>query len=671
VAPQRFDYQLKILGDSAELVKALGSATQALEKVRRETKANSDSFGKLAASAATAYASIKVALVDSVKGFFDAERATRQLEQALKQQGIFSQQTVQSYDALANGLSRLIGIDDDAAKAAFARGQALLGNIPITERLTQASADLAAGMKISFEDAFEKVTRAVGSSKNALKEYGITVEKGAEAQVKMEQALRGIEARFGGQANAARDGEVSIKALGVSVGNLQEKMGALLAPSIKQAADALSSLIDKLQQNQDFVKFATFVGTAAAAITGFVLVLNGGAAVVTAFRNAMAVLNVVMSANPWIAAAAAVAASYAIISKYEASLVAAGQAFQGIGVTVAEVVTGIGKVFKGFIFGSDEDIEAGIARIKNSVNRGIDAASEIYLKRKQEFQETHGGVTYGFEFGPPEPAKNDSTGAMGGVRSEEAEAAAKEAADRAEEWRQYEINQTRDAYERIEKQQKEHHTKKLQEEEKYRKQYGIISKILTKDEFTAFQEHSNQMALLAQSKNATLKGIGKAYALSNIAISTAEMATKAYSALAGIPLVGPILGKAAAIAAIAFGAERASDVLAANTGGFVPGSGPNRDSIDAKLTPGEFVTPRNTADEVINAVAAERSGTHASNEDVIAELRELREALALPARVKITSDGPNNFIPSLLEAMSYHLEHENGQLFGVTYGAGA
>jgi TP901 family phage tail tape measure protein len=75
-------------------------------------------------------------------------------------------------------------------------------------------------------------------------------------------------------------------------------------------------------------------------------------------------------------------------------------------------------------------------------------------------------------------------------------------------------------------------------------------------------------------------------------------AVKAFHAFAAIPIIGPALGAAAAAAAFAF-------LMAFNKGGLVPGGGPDRDSIPAVLTPGEFVMRRETVQKVgSNALAS-------------------------------------------------------------------
>ena len=59
------------------------------------------------------------------------------------------------------------------------------------------------------------------------------------------------------------------------------------------------------------------------------------------------------------------------------------------------------------------------------------------------------------------------------------------------------------------------------------------------------------------------QGVQKAQAAYNIGVKTYEAATGAYAALAGIPIIGPALGVAAAAAAIAFGGSMLSGVMSA------------------------------------------------------------------------------------------------------------
>ncbi|PJB53636.1 MAG: hypothetical protein CO099_06300 [Bdellovibrio sp. CG_4_9_14_3_um_filter_39_7] len=81
------------------------------------------------------------------------------------------------------------------------------------------------------------------------------------------------------------------------------------------------------------------------------------------------------------------------------------------------------------------------------------------------------------------------------------------------------------------------------------------------------------MTVLMNSENRKMFEIGKAAAKAQVAIDTPKAAMSAYSAMAGIPYVGPILGVAAAAAAIASGAQQMQSIDKQSFGGASVGGG--------------------------------------------------------------------------------------------------
>jgi hypothetical protein len=79
-------------------------------------------------------------------------------------------------------------------------------------------------------------------------------------------------------------------------------------------------------------------------------------------------------------------------------------------------------------------------------------------------------------------------------------------------------------------------------------------------------ETLNGVAALSHSKNAEMAAIGKAASAAQIGISTYEGAIKAYASLAGIPIVGPALGAAAATAISLYGAEQLAGLAGVDVG---------------------------------------------------------------------------------------------------------
>ena len=134
----------------------------------------------------------------------------------------------------------------------------------------------------------------------------------------------------------------------------------------------------------------------------------------------------------------------------------------------------------------------------------------------------------------------------------------------------------------------------LKDQARFGETYAKVNRALHSQEIGLATESANQLVELGASKNKTLQAIGRAAAVTQIGIDTAQGAASIFARLnALLPLLAPAIGAAGAAAIVAFGAEKTRAVLQANTGGIVPGYGPNMDSVPAMLTPGELVVPRN------------------------------------------------------------------------------
>lgn len=165
-----------------------------------------------------------------------------------------------------------------------------------------------------------------------------------------------------------------------------------------------------------------------------------------------------------------------------------------------------------------------------------------------------------------------------------------------------------------EKKQVESNNREALLADKHGKVIAKLDKVVNNDQVTNVKNTADQLAQLQNSKNKRLKAIGKRAAQVQIAIDTARGAVAAYTSLAGIPIVGPILGALAAGALIAYGAERIADVNKAQRGGVVPtGAGGSRDRVQTFLEPGELVVPKAIAPDFIQT--AGRPDTQAVDGD--------------------------------------------------------
>jgi len=83
----------------------------------------------------------------------------------------------------------------------------------------------------------------------------------------------------------------------------------------------------------------------------------------------------------------------------------------------------------------------------------------------------------------------------------------------------------------------------------------------------------SSMSVLMESENRKMFETGKAAAKANAVIETIAAAQKSFSAMAGIPIVGPTLGAAAAGAALVAGYARVSKIQSTTMGGASAGGG--------------------------------------------------------------------------------------------------
>jgi hypothetical protein len=96
----------------------------------------------------------------------------------------------------------------------------------------------------------------------------------------------------------------------------------------------------------------------------------------------------------------------------------------------------------------------------------------------------------------------------------------------------------------------------------------------------AVDETSRQLLQTITETTAEGAAIGKAAAVAATTIDTYKAAMAAYSAVAGVPIIGPALGVAAAGAAIAVGASAVKNILSTPVPGGGGGGGVSAPSIN-------------------------------------------------------------------------------------------
>lgn len=186
----------------------------------------------------------------AIKAFKESEAASNKLSQTMVQQGVYTRELKNQYDAMAESLSQKSLFEDEAITNAQAILQTQLGEIKVSKELMQATLDLAQAKGIDLASAAEMVGKSVGTSTNALARQGITITQTTDKSDRLSQAITQLNSKFGGQAEAATQGLGALDMLKKTAGEFLEAVGGRLAPVVGELAAKLNTLVTSWTANE-------------------------------------------------------------------------------------------------------------------------------------------------------------------------------------------------------------------------------------------------------------------------------------------------------------------------------------------------------------------------------------------------------------------------------------
>jgi hypothetical protein len=729
------------------------NAKKAFDDIRDQTSELEGQLKNVATISAVAFAAFTAEIFFSVKAFEEAEQASRQLTNALQNQGIFTEALKKSYAGFADAVQDKTGIDNDAIIAAQATAQAFLGQTEITKGLTFAIADLGTKMGGDLNGAAEKIARTIGTGTNAFARQGLVIREGATEAERMAAVLEHVQIQAGGLAAEMDKANGFSTRLATSFGNFQEKIGAAFAPAIAAARLALSNFFDTLGRNPILMDLVIAGIAAGAAVTGIIAAITAAIPAFLALKAAVVAFgiasNVALAGIP-ILIFTIVAAITLLVLNWDKAMAGMSAAAKAAVTLISELFGGLGQVLSGALTLDTSKIKAGLEQIKDSFGKAKETAVSTYQEitaaqagegEKQNTQKKaladreaaqerqHQANLAAIRKAQIDLLKmqNDNASAET-IRLKQAEIETLKALDQDKSAEELALLQERHAEikalqdeQRIEDAEREAAFRQLQAEtkaeldaqgievdaqiradrlaqiqataqteadvdrklqedilnrriaarntelldrKKYGDAYAKINKFINSEEVQGVKSAAGELVQLQQSKNATLKSIGKAAAIANITIGTAESALNIYKGFSTIPIIGPALGVAGAAAAIAFGAEKLATVNAAQDGGLVEGGIPGRDSVPFLLEPGELVVPKRNFNDVVGAV----SGGSQDQSQMLALLQSIDDKISTPQTTIIQGDvmAEDSFIDGLVRKISDAVQHRNGQIYGVT-----
>jgi hypothetical protein len=368
-------------------------AQQALKEFSTSIKDSADEAAKFGKTAGIAFAALSGAIALSVASFAEAEEVSNSLDQALVNQGVFTTALRQRYDELASSIQDKTKMDDDSVKKGFATLQAQLGQIEITGELADAVANLAVKTG-DYDSAAAIVAKTVGTSKNAMKEYGIDVDTTGTKQEKLAQIIQGVNDKFSGQAEAVTRGLGVFAQLKNSLGDVAENLGQQFAPAAEAAARMFKDFVDKINENPALFKIGAILIAAATAFAGLVAAGAGAVVMFSTVATAAATLSIpLLGITAVVGGVIAVIAGLAIawntnflgIQEITAGVLAATkEIIFAFAASAGDVMSGFGKILIGALTFDRASITEGYRQLKEAITTQFSGVTKAYREGHNE-----------------------------------------------------------------------------------------------------------------------------------------------------------------------------------------------------------------------------------------------------------------------------------------------
>lgn len=177
-----------------------------------------------------ATAAIGAAVVKSIQAYGEQEQAVAKLNQALANQGKYSEETSKELQNFAQAMQNVTTFGDETILMAQASLVAFGLEGDELKKTTKAAMDLAAAKGIDLRAASELLGKAYAGETGMLSRYGIILGDNVPKAEKFSVALGKVNDMFGGQAETMRNTTLGAWAgLQNAISDTQEEIGAFLA----------------------------------------------------------------------------------------------------------------------------------------------------------------------------------------------------------------------------------------------------------------------------------------------------------------------------------------------------------------------------------------------------------------------------------------------------------
>ena len=616
-----------------EVTLASGKFKADVDRIKKSTQEIEDSLTGVASRAGVAFAAFGAGIGGVINEASKIEQVTTRFEvltgsvetanktiQDLQQ---FSARTPFSFEGISQAGAQLLSFGVEAENLVprlEAIGDVAAASGSDLNDIALIFGQVSAAGKLTGERLLQLQERAIPIGPALAKTLGIAEEQvrefvsaGKVGFAEFEQAFDSLSqeggAAFGGIAKQSQTLGGQLSTLGDNFSLVAAEIGKNLLPIAKEATTALTGLLQTIRENPETARFIAQILATGAAVTGIITGVAAGALAITKFTKVLLIAGAAVKA--FVVSLGLIFSPIGLLVTAVAGLaILIGSRFKVIqeifgdfAKTTTQIFSGIGTLLTGVFTLDTDKIRAGIDQTREAITGSIDETlEELKAREEEERAEDESGQEKNVieRLISPNPQKVQESfdesleiqdaATIAILDQQKQQLKAQQAIDKQKLDQQEKTNQ---AF--------------LQEQIKFGTTFATINKAINSEQVQGFKSASGELVALQQSENSTLKRIGKAAAVAQITIKTAESAINIYRGFSTIPFIGPALGIAGAAAAVAFGAEQIGKVTAAQRGGLIEGGVPGRDSVPALLEPGELVVPRANFEEVIQAVQGARA----------------------------------------------------------------
>lgn len=187
--------------------------------------------------------SVGEAVWTTIEAYREEQLAVNQLTQSMINQGVFTGELRSEYINMASALQEMTTFGDEQIINAQAIIQAQMGQKKITNELMTAVLDLAAAKKMDLASAADLVGKAIAGNTGVLSRHGVKVKESADDHQRLANIIGALDQKFHGQAAAMAKDLGKIDQLKNAWSDFLERIGHLMTPMITAMAAGAGAVL--------------------------------------------------------------------------------------------------------------------------------------------------------------------------------------------------------------------------------------------------------------------------------------------------------------------------------------------------------------------------------------------------------------------------------------------